>query len=103
MPLGVLDTLLELKQWDHTVELIPGEKATNCKVYPFSLAEQKKLDKFLKENLKSGQIQPSKSPMASLVFFIKKKDGSFQLIQDYQALNMIIVKNKYPLPLSSPS
>jgi hypothetical protein len=39
--------------------------------------------------------------MASPVFFIKKKDGSLQLVQDYQALNAITVKNKYPLPLIS--
>jgi hypothetical protein len=39
--------------------------------------------------------------MASLVFFIKKKDGSLCLVQDYRALNAITVKNKYPLPLIS--
>jgi len=39
--------------------------------------------------------------MAAPVFFIKKKDGSLQLIQDYRALNSMIVKNKYPLPLIS--
>ena len=39
--------------------------------------------------------------MASLVFFIKKKDGSLQLVQDYQVLNAITVRNKYPLPLIS--
>ena len=39
--------------------------------------------------------------MASPVFFIKKKDGSLQLVQDYQALNAITVKNKYLLPLIS--
>ena len=70
------DTLPELKQWDHAIELVPGEKATNCKVYPLSPLEQKELDKFLRENLESGQIQPSKSLMASPVFFIKKKDGT---------------------------
>ena len=36
--------------------------------------------------------------MASLVFFIKNKDGSLCLIQDYQKLNMMTVKNAYPLP-----
>ena len=39
--------------------------------------------------------------MAALVFFIKKKDGSLQLVQNYHALNSIIVKNKYPLLLIS--
>jgi len=39
--------------------------------------------------------------MAALVFFIKKKDGSLQLVQDYRALNSMTVKNKYPLSLIS--
>ncbi|KAG5335985.1 hypothetical protein C0989_012413 [Termitomyces sp. Mn162] len=38
--------------------------------------EQGKLNAFLQENLDSSHIHPSKSLMASLVFFIKKKDGS---------------------------
>jgi len=39
--------------------------------------------------------------MAALVFFIKKKNGSLRLVQDYRALNSMTVKNKYPLPLIS--
>jgi len=39
--------------------------------------------------------------MASLVFFIKKKDSTLQLVQDYWALKVMTVKNKYPLPLTS--
>jgi hypothetical protein len=37
--------------------------------------------------------------MASPVFFIKKKDGALQFVQDYRALNAMTVKNRYPLPL----
>jgi len=59
------------------------------------------LDSFLEENLHTGQIRPSKSPMAAPVFFIKKKNGSLQLVQDYRALNSMTVKNKYSLPLIS--
>ncbi|KNZ79156.1 hypothetical protein J132_00215, partial [Termitomyces sp. J132] len=44
---------------------------------------------------------PSKSPMASPVFFIKKKDGSLHLVQDYLVLNVMTVKNRYSLPLIS--
>src|SRR6266516_1662899 len=39
--------------------------------------------------------------MASPFFFIKKKDGRLCLIQDYRKLNLIMVKNAYPLPLVS--
>jgi len=35
------------------------------------------------------------------MFFIKKKDGSLRLVQDYRALNTVTVKNGYPLPLIS--
>ena len=93
--------LPESKKWDHAVELIPGEKAPNCKVYLLAPMEQKELDQFLKENLETGRIHPAKSPMASPVFFIEKKDGTLWLVQDYQALNVMMVKNKYLLPLIS--
>jgi hypothetical protein len=39
--------------------------------------------------------------MAAPVFFIKKKDGSLWLVQDYWAFNAKTVKNVYPLPLIS--
>jgi len=39
--------------------------------------------------------------MAAPVFFIKKKDGSLCLVQDYHALNTVTIKNKYPLSLIS--
>ena len=53
------------------------------KLYPLSPIEQAELDKFLEENLASGQIRPAKSPMAAPFFFVKKKDSSLRLIQDY--------------------
>ncbi len=37
--------------------------------------EEDLLQEFITEQLEKGYIQPSKSPYASLFFFIKKKDG----------------------------
>jgi len=94
------DDLPESKPWDHAIELILEANASKgCKVYPLSVSEQRELDAFLKENLNSGRIHPSKSPMASPVFFIKKKCSALRLVQDYHLLNAMTVKNKYPLPL----
>ena len=70
------DILLEHRQWDHAIELTPGLEPKLSKVYPLSLVEQKELDSFLKENLRTRQIWPSKSPMAAPVFFIKKRTAS---------------------------
>src|SRR5258708_2185303 len=44
---------------------------------------------------------PSKSPIGAPVFFVKKKEGSLHLVQDYQKLNEIMVKNSYLLLLVS--
>jgi hypothetical protein len=93
------DTLLEHWRWDHAIEIAADAKVPNWKLYPLSRDKQAQLDAFLDENLSSGQIQPSKSPIAAPFFFVKKKDGTLQLVQDYRALNAITVKNQYPLPL----
>ena len=61
--------------------------------------EREEPDKFLDENLAKGYIQPSKSLMAFPFFFVQKKDGSLQPVQDYRYLNDGTVKNAYPLPL----
>ena len=80
----LFDELPDRKIWDHAIELKLGSSPVNCKVYPMSPLEQAKLDVFIQENLASGRIWPSKSPMASPVFFIKKKEGSLWLMQDYR-------------------
>jgi predicted aspartyl protease len=87
--------------WDHTIDLKPdAPEILKTKVYPMPINEQKTLDQFIQENLEKGYIIPSKSPMASPIFFVKKKTGDLRLIQDYRKLNSITVKNRYPLPLA---
>jgi len=95
------DILLEHCKWDHAIELISGAEPKLLKVYPLSLLEQAELDVFLEENLRTRHIWPSRSPIAAPVFFIKKKDGSLWLVQDYRILNTVTIKNRYPFPLIS--
>ena len=89
------------KAWDHAIELHPNAKLPRGRTFPLSPAEQKELDAFLRENLANGRIRLSKSPIGAPVFFVKKKEGSLHLVQDYWKLNEIMVKNSYPLPLVS--
>ena len=97
-----LEQLPKHQPWDHTIDLKPDAPESICtKVYPMPVNEQGELDKFLEENLRKGYIVPSKSPLMSPVFFIKKKDSKLHMVQDYHKLNNITIKNHYPLPLAS--
>jgi hypothetical protein len=52
----------------------------------------------LNELLDKGYIHSSSSPWGCLTLFMKKKDQSLRLCVEYQLLNVVIVKNKNPLP-----
>jgi hypothetical protein len=52
----------------------------------------------LKDLLDKGFICLSSSPWGCPALFISKKDKGLCLCVDYQPLNAVIIKNKYPLP-----
>ena len=52
----------------------------------------------LHELLNMGFIRPSPSPWSAPMLFSKKKDKTLQLCIDYRKLNMVTIKNRYPLP-----
>nr|GEZ69702.1 putative reverse transcriptase domain-containing protein [Tanacetum cinerariifolium] len=66
---------------------------------PYRLApsEMKELSDQLQELSNKGFIGPSSSPWGAPILFVKKKDGSFWMYIDYQELNKLTVKNRYPL------
>ena len=57
------------------------------------------LRKYLDKNTIKGFIRKSQSPVEYPILFIQKKDGTLRLYIDYRELNVIIVKNNYPLLL----
>ena len=83
---------------DHKIKLVEGFKPKKGSIYPLSPKEREELDEFLNENLACGKIRLSVSPQAAPVFFVAKKDGKKQLIQDYRYLNSHTVVDSYPLP-----
>jgi RNase H-like domain found in reverse transcriptase/Reverse transcriptase (RNA-dependent DNA polymerase)/Integrase zinc binding domain len=95
------NTLLPHRDCDLKINIDEGVKIPVGPIYLLSKFELKTLWEVIDENLKTGFICPSNSPFRAPVLFIKKKDGSLWLCVDFQQLDAITQKDKYPLPLTS--
>nr|GEX89512.1 putative reverse transcriptase domain, ribonuclease H-like domain, aspartic peptidase domain protein [Tanacetum cinerariifolium] len=86
------------QQVEFQIDLIPGVAPVARAPYRLAPSEIKELSDQLQELFDKGFIRPSSSPFRAPVLFVKKKDGSFRMCIDYQELNKLTVKNRYPLP-----
>nr|GEV30988.1 putative reverse transcriptase domain-containing protein [Tanacetum cinerariifolium] len=84
-------------QVEFRIELIPGAAPVTRAPYRLEPTELKEFLDQLKELLEKGFICLSSSPWGASVLFVKKKDDSFRMCIDYQELNKLTVKNRYPL------
>src|SRR5258707_2365220 len=87
------------RPYDLQISLEEGAKTFHSPIYSLSPPELTALQEFLEEHTWNGFIRPTKSPWGSLVLFVKKKDGSLHLCVDFHALNKVMEKDCYPLPL----
>ncbi len=84
---------------DYAIELVDDWQPSYGPIYSLKPVELETLKAYIKNNLASGFIRPSKSPIGALILFDKKPDSSLRLCVDYQGLNNLTIKNWYPLPL----
>ena len=61
--------------------------------------ELKILKIYIKTNLANSFIWPSKSHAGILILFVQKPDGILRLYVNYQRLNNLTIKDRYPSPL----
>lgn len=83
----------------HAIELVKGKQPSYGPIYSLGLVKLETLKTYIEIYLKTGFIQPSKSPAGALIFFDKKSDGSLRLCINYQDLNNLTIKNWYSLLL----
>jgi len=94
------EKLLERHKLDHEINLMKeAPKELNAKVYAMTLKKEEALNQWLDEQLKASLIVESKSRYVAPYFYILKKDGLLQLVQDYRKLNQVMIKDKTPLSL----
>ena len=74
-------------------------KELDITAYMITVKKEKALNQQLDKQLKIGLIVESSLKYAALYFYIPKKDGFLQLVQDYRQLNQYTIKGKTPLSL----
>ena len=75
------------KLWHHAIEKKEGFVLGKGKVYLLLREEREEMHKFIHEQLRKEYIKPSKLPQTAPVFFVEKKDGKKDMVQDYHYLN----------------
>ena len=93
-----LPSIPHVREVELSIEILPGTTPTSRAPYRMAPTELKELKIQLQELLDKGFIRPSLSPWGAPVFFVKKKDGTLRMCIDYQQINKMTMKNKYPLP-----
>ncbi|GKC80777.1 putative reverse transcriptase domain-containing protein, partial [Tanacetum coccineum] len=86
------------RQVEFRIDLISGAAPVARASYRLEPSEMKEFPDQLQELSEKGFIRPRSSPWGASVLFVKKKDGSFRMCIDYQELNKLTIKNRYPLP-----
>jgi hypothetical protein len=79
-------------------ELQPGTALIAKSLYQMMPVELAELKIQLKDLLDKGYIHSSSSPWDSPTLFVMKRDKDLRLCVDYRLLNVVTIKNKYPLP-----
>ncbi|CAL1413314.1 unnamed protein product [Linum trigynum] len=84
---------------DHSIPLQPNSQPVNLRPYRYPLPQKDVVEKMTNEMMAAQLIQPSKSPFASPVLLVAKKDGTSRFCVDYRQLNSITIKDKFPIPV----
>ena len=82
------ERMLIRKMWDHAIELKKGFIPRKEKVYLLSREEREEVREFVQEQMRKGYIKPSKSLQIAPVFFVRKKGGKKQIVQDSTRLSI---------------
>jgi hypothetical protein len=80
------------------IDLLPGAPPISKRSYRMLVNELAELKKQIVELQSKRFIRPNSSPWGAPVLFVEKKDGTQWMCVDYQSLNEVTNKNKYPLP-----
>ncbi|XP_072056245.1 uncharacterized protein [Arachis hypogaea] len=91
-------SLPPLRTHDHSITLFPNSSPVKVRPYQYPHSQKAKIKCIVAELVSEGMVQPSTSPFSSPVLLVKKKDGTWHFCMDYRALNVVTVKDSFPMP-----
>lgn len=86
------------REVDHHILLKEGTEPINVRPYRYAYFQKVEIEKQVHDMLKLGLIRLSTSLFSSPVLLVKKKDGKWHFCTDYKALNVVTIKDRFPIP-----
>src|SRR3990170_6202195 len=83
---------------EFVIDLKPGTTPIAKRPYKMPPHELLELKGEIDTALRQGFIRPSSFAWGAPSLFVKKKDGTTRLVQDYRPINQATIQNKYTLP-----
>ena len=84
---------------DYAIKMVDSQQSLYKPIYSLRMVELETLKAYIKTNLANKFIRPSKSHAGAPILFNRKSDNSLWLCINYQGLNNLMIKNRYPLLL----
>lgn len=71
----------------------------SVKPYRYLYFQKEEIEKIVEELLSSGMIRPNQSPYSFPILLVRKLDGTWCTFVDQRALNKMIIKDKFLIPI----
>jgi hypothetical protein len=91
-PVEIPTGLPPLRGIKHQIDLIPGASLPNRAAYRTNPKETKEIQRQVQELLDNGYVRESLSPCAIPVILVPKKNGTWRMCVDCQAINNITIR-----------
>ena len=85
------------REIDHHINLKKGIEPINVRPYKYAYFQKAEIEKQVHDMLKLGLIRSSTSPFSSPILLVKKKYGTWCFCTDYRALNVVTIKDRFPI------
>ena len=82
----------------HRINTHPATAPMNVRPYRYPHFQKTEIEKQVSNLLSAGLIRPSTSPYSSPVLLVKKKDGTWRLYVDFRSLNVVTIRDRFPIP-----